>query len=87
MTELERQDQIKTAIHYWLPDSWPESGHRYTLVSFTFTGDLESGGIDVEVSRDGTASAVIPFTNEECYGSSPLDPGTAKQCVYDGSYS
>jgi hypothetical protein len=87
VTEQERQDQITNAIHYWMPDSWPESGQRYTLVSFTFTGDVESGGIDVEVSKDGTASAVIQFTNDECYGPSPLAPATAKQRVYDGSYS
>jgi len=87
MTEEERAAAIQGALNYWLPISWPAGGYRYTVVSVTPTGDVESGGVDVEVSRDGTESATIQFTNDECYGETPLAPSTAKQRVYDGSYA
>lgn len=87
MSETERQDAILHAINYWMPDSWPEGGHRYTIVGVTLTGDAESGGVDLEISRDVTESATIQFTNDECYGETPLTPADAKQRVYDGSYA
>ena len=87
MTELERQKAISGALNYWMPVSWPHSGSRYTILSVTPTGDAESGGVDVEVSKDGALSATIQFTNDECYSEAPLTPAAAKQRVYDGSYS
>jgi hypothetical protein len=86
MTELERQVAIEAAIHYWLPISWPESGYRYTVTGFVLTGDAETGGVDLSVSRDSEV-AVIQFTNDECYGETPLTPSAAKQRVYDGTYA
>jgi hypothetical protein len=86
MTEAERQARIEAALVYWLPASWSYSGKRYTVASITFTGDTETGGVDVDVSRDGTASATISFTNDECYGATPLDAAAAKQRVYSGTY-
>jgi hypothetical protein len=86
MTEAERQANIDAALVYWLPASWPYSGNRYAVTSVTFTGDVDTGGVDVEVSRDGTASATISFTNDECYGATPLDYAAARQRVYSGAY-
>jgi hypothetical protein len=51
------------------------------------TGDADDGGVELEVSLDGTATATITFTNEECYGETPLSPAAARQHVYDGTYA
>lgn len=87
MSEEERYGAIQSALSYWLPVSWPEGGHRYTLTDTTMTGDADDGGVELEVSLDGTATATITFTNEECYGETPITPATARQRVHDGSYA
>jgi len=87
MTEEERQVAVLGVINYWMPNSWPEGGHRYTIIGVTLTGDAESGGVDVDVSRDVTETTTIQFTNDECYGETPLTPGAAKQRIYDATYA
>jgi len=87
MSEEERRGAILSVLSYWLPVSWPEAGYRYTITDTTLTGDVDAGGVDLEVSRDGTETTIIAFTNEECYGDTPLTPSAARQRVYDGSYA
>jgi len=87
MTEDERAAAITNAIYYWLPYSWPEGSHHYTLSSITPTGDAISGGADLTVLRDDATSATIQFTNDECYGETALVPSVALQRVHDGTYA
>jgi hypothetical protein len=72
------------ALNYWMPQRWPNGGSTYTMLSVTFTGDVDSGGVDVEMDKDGD-TATVQFTNDECYGTQ-LAPATALQRVYNASY-
>jgi len=87
MTEQDRQSAIAMALGYWLPTHWENSGSWYKLVGYEFTGDIDSGGVDVTVEKDGAASAVVSFTNDDCYGGSILTASAAKSAVYGGTYS
>lgn len=86
MTENERRKALQNAISYWMPQAWPYGSVRYTIISLTYVGDVDSGSVDVYVDKDGDA-AVIQFTNEECYGETPLTPSAAIQRVYDAVYA
>lgn len=86
MTEEERRSAIRGAIKTWMPMAWPNGGSRYTILSITLTGDVDSGGVDVEVDKDGD-TATVQFTNAECYSETPLTSGAAVTRVYDASYA
>lgn len=86
MTEEERQSVIEGVISVWMPVSWPVGGSRYTILSVTLTGDSSTGGVELLVDKDG-ATATISFTNEECYGGTPMTSGDALARVYAGTYT
>jgi hypothetical protein len=85
MTEDERYIAIMDVLGFWLPYSWLEEAARYTYTEATLTGDVEDGGVDVTVLKDG-ATGTIQFTNDECYGT-PLTASQARTRVYNGTYS
>ena len=86
MTEDERQTVVRTAINLWMPLGWPNGGSRFTLTSVIPTGDVDSGGVDVEVDKDGDV-ATIQFTNTECYGESAISFAAALQRVHTATYA
>ena len=51
-------------------------------MSIVPSGDVESGGVDVNMEKDGTPG-IIAFTNDECYGDTPLTAANARARVYD----
>jgi hypothetical protein len=87
MTEDDRVALLKNAIHYWLASGWYHKGSRYDRVgNIDSMGDLDTGGVDIYVSKDGAAPVTISFTNTECYGgdenSPTLTPFSVSQRVY-----
>lgn len=84
MTEERRSRLIRGAVNYWLPRCWSDSGSRYRVEEVSVVGDEESGGVEVTVSK-GSKTAVVTFTNEECY-ENQLSPSAAKARVYGASY-
>ena len=82
MTEEERAALIWSRVNFWLPVRWEHQGIQYEVTDTTPTGDIEAGGVDVSMEKDGTPG-VIAFTNDECYGETPLSAASAKARVYD----
>jgi hypothetical protein len=91
MDELYRISLLKRAIHYWLPSGWSYKGSKYErLGNIDITGDIDSGGVDIYISKDGYAEVTVSFTNEECYDGYDYDgykptitPTYAKSRVYE----
>jgi len=81
MEPEDRARQIIETIWYWLPARWTNGGSWFEVCQFGITGDDESGGVDVMVSKDGAIMEAVSFTNEEIYGNSVLSPEAARARV------
>jgi len=82
MTEEERAGLVWSKVNFWLPVGWDNEGSSYEVMSIVPSGDVESGGVDVNMEKDGTPG-IIAFTNDECYGDTPLTAANARARVYD----
>ena len=81
MDPQERARKIIETIWFWLPARWTSGGSWFEVRGFSITGDDESGGVDVMVSKNDANPEAVAFTNDELYGESVLDPNSARTRV------
>jgi len=70
MTEEERLALLTALVWYWFPVRWASGGSTYEIKSHNIIGTLESGGLDIYVSKDDGDPVLVQFSNDDCYSES-----------------
>jgi hypothetical protein len=83
MTEEERQELLKSLVWFWFPVRWMNEGSFYEIKSFEISGTVESGSLDIYVSKDDGDPTLVQYSNADCYGESVISVETARTRIYD----